>query len=403
MRMAIVPIILAGGEGARLAPLSTPDCPKPFIPFGRDHSLYARTLARTATPDFLPPLVVGQFAHRHALNNHARDAGVVPHTVLLEHAPHNTALAVALSVAHFASAPNTLLLILPADHWLSDVAAWRQSLRDLAHAVQCAPYPVLGLMGVVPNQENAGYGYVRTRGEQAPLAVEAFIEKPAHAARLKAQEGWFWNAGMCVGTQAHLQYFLQTHAPEIWQAAQPMLAHATLHGDGLMLSPPPAHLAKQSFDVAVLEKIASSCLLQPVPCDWADLGTPEQWCVHSGDDWQTACALPVRVDRPWGYFFAHEITAARVSKTLHVYAGRRLSMQRHTHRDEHWHVLSGVATVTLNGSTTQHAPGDDVQVPAGAWHRLANETSVMLVIEETQTGVPDDADIERAEDDFGRI
>ncbi|MBN8543975.1 MAG: cupin domain-containing protein [Alphaproteobacteria bacterium] len=157
-----------------------------------------------------------------------------------------------------------------------------------------------------------------------------------------------------------------------------------------------------SFDKAVIEK-ATSLRAVSASCGWRDLGTLAAWLDYTQQPLEKQLRTTSRVDRPWGYYEVLDVSADKTTKRLHVFAGCRLSRQRHIHRSEHWKIESGEAYIE-NGEAraTLHA-GQEMTIARGAWHRLVNPTDAPLIIHETQIGVADENDIERCEDDYGRI
>jgi len=398
--MHIQPVLLAGGSGSRLAPLSSAARPKPFIPFSGESSLYQCTLARVQTPSYAEALVIGQASHRFALLNHAFEAGCAP-TIMLEQTPGGTALAVALAALHVLYTGNarTVMAILPCDHFIENSSAWRSAVAAMAARISAATAPQIGLIGIHAQHARTGLGYIEASGAH----VARFVEKPTDPAALLTHGRWFYNSGQFIARAGDLRSLFLLHAPNIWRAAEQLHRQIVHEHEFLVVPPAPSRVGGPSFDQAIVQPAAAQCLLEPMPCAWEDLGTREMWCAHTDTDWQTQCAAPVRIDRPWGYFYTQHETAHRAVKHLHVYPGKRLSLQRHAQRTEHWRVLSGIARVTLEGTTTELEPGQTVLIGRGWWHRLENAAPQMLVIEEIQEGLPNEADIERAEDDFGRV
>lgn len=400
------PVILAGGVGARLAPISTPDRPKPFVPLADGQSLLSHTLRRVADAEqFLPTILVGRMADRYALLNHARAAGVTPAAILLEPQPRNTAMAMAVAAAYIASTtkaaePPETLVFLPADHWLEPVALWQETLRAAATASDCTDK--LCLLGVNPTGFNPNYGVMATKmppDGQNWREITQFIEKPAVDLPVSTQ--YWWNSGQFIGSSRLFCDAFATHAPALWAAAQAAIATATPEYEFLHL-PETAYtdIPAMPFDRAVVEKAA--CIALPLQAAWQDLGTLVDWQQFTGRDAEHYARLPARTDRPWGYFETLAQSAARVEKRLTLYPGTRISEQRHWQRSEYWEVLEGSASVECDGIRSTLGVGESVTIVAGAWHRLSNVGTELLIIKEIQMGKPDEADIERSADDYGR-
>lgn len=399
--MQIVPVLLAGGKGLRLAPLSSAARPKPFIPLD-GLSLYQQSVYRVKAKNWHHPIIIGNEAHRFSLLNQLRDARMQHATIVLESTAAGTALAVALAAQHTMRlhGDDVVMAILPCDHRIAEDEAWQIAATRLAARIARETSPCVGLMGVAPKRPEAGFGYLQSDSDGD---VIRFVEKPADPKTLLQSGGnWHINSGQFFTRPRDVRILFLAHAPLVWREAERLMEH-TLRDHEFFVTPV-AHLAHYpSFDTLILEQAAHHCMVEPMPCDWADLGTREAWCAHSHGSWEAQCALPVRIDRPWGYFYVREKSAQRVVKHLSVYPGMRLSLQRHQQRTEHWRVIAGIAHVTLEDTAMQLTTGHTVLIGRGWWHRLENTGSGMLHIEEIQEGLPSEADIERAEDDFGRV
>lgn len=400
--LRLLPVILAGGVGARLAPLSTPERPKPFIPLADGESLLTKTLARVHDPRFLPPLLIGRAADRFALLNHARAAGVKPVAILLESNGCNTGPAVALAARwaqqHYGE--DCQLVVLPADHAIAPEEAWRATVL---HGMQASiESNSLCLLTATPTRNERDFGYaVMAPSSAARLwqRVEHFVEKPADPASVIAH-GARWNMGQFIGSAAQFMSAFAKHAPHYAHAAEHALRAASQHWEFTEIPSWPASLESASFDRAVLEHVSSVAV--PFTGHWQDLGHLEAWWAFTGLDQAYYARLPARIDRPWGYFEQQASGNNELYKRLVLYPDSRLSRQRHQKRAEQWRVLSGTAYVELGDAVQRLEKGEEITIPAGSWHRLANHHTDILIIQEKQMGICEESDIERAEDDYGR-
>lgn len=393
----LLPMILAGGIGARLAPISTPDRPKPFLPLASGESLLTTTLRRVSAPFFLSPLLIGRDTDRFALLNHAREAGVSPAAILLEPTPKNTAMAVAIAVAQALSVHggDSMLAVLPADHLIAPDAVWHNAVTQAASLAR--QRNKLCLIGVKPQGSDSNYGYMQLNGAGE---VTRFIEKPADPAPLLAA-GALWNAGQFIGSAKIFAAFFEQYAPDIWLAANRALKQARQEWEFTLLDAAAyQQVGAAPFDRAIVEQ--AECVAVEYSGDWADLGTVKAWEAATGLAAAHYATLPIRTDRPWGYFELITAQPGRVEKRLVLYPGCRISRQRHHHRGEEWEIIDGTARVDIDDKVNELQKGDKITIPAGSWHRLANSTEQKLIIKEIQSGMPDEADIERADDDYGR-
>ena len=279
-RLAIRPVVLSGGSGTRLWPLSRRLRPKQFVPVIGKSSLFAQTLARVVGPPFRSPLVIASDRHRRILAEELEGLGAAAAsaTLILEPSGRNTAAAAAVAAlwAIARGEADTVLALLPADHHIGDSARFRAAL--LAAGRLAAAEEVIVTLGIRPDRPATGYGYIEAA---APLAegafrVRRFHEKPdaETAARYLAAGGFYWNAGIFIARACTLEAAFTSHAPEIWRAAERALAAAP--GDGGEAVVLPVGLWERvpaiSFDYAIMEKTEAAAVV-PVDCGWSDVGS----------------------------------------------------------------------------------------------------------------------------------
>jgi mannose-1-phosphate guanylyltransferase/mannose-6-phosphate isomerase-like protein (cupin superfamily) len=393
------PVLLAGGEGRRLYPLSTPARPKPFIPLEDGSSLLENTLRRLPA-GVLPPILVGRAQDRYALMNHARQAGVNPAHILLEPASRNTGFALAATTRFLllqGEPPETILAALPSDHQILRPEYWQASLREAAKLA--AEHQALTLIGMAQESFSPELGYFVQMGGR----VVRFLEKPTHAAGLTSRDAWLVNSGQFIVPLGVLARLFDTHAPTLWQAAGEAVAGRKKSWECEELAVPFTAFAPESFDRAVVSVAPDMRAALCAPCGWSDLGTLAQWQNATGITPERDAARPARTDRPWGYYEILHATGQEITKRLYVFPGCRLSQQRHWQRHEHWVIEAGHAYVECADEKCQLQAGAFINIPAGVWHRLVNPSATVLVVRETQSGRPCEEDIERAEDDYGRV
>ncbi len=271
-----MPVILCGGAGTRLWPLSREAHPKQFLPLVDGRSTFTMTLERVADRSlFTAPLIVTGADHRHLVADALRDAGVEAE-ILLEPSPRDSAAAVA-SAAAFAARrdPQSILLILAADHVVRDRAGF---LRSVERARLAADSGRIVTFGIRPTNPATGFGYI-ARGAALPgcpgvSLVSTFAEKPdaATAARYVA-DGYLWNSGNFMLGAATALDELRRFAPAIAAGAE--AAVAAVAGPGNFLRLPAAifdAMPATSFDYAVMEKTALAAVVE-AEFDWRDLGT----------------------------------------------------------------------------------------------------------------------------------
>src|SRR5688572_21126075 len=227
----IYPVILCGGTGSRLWPLSRALLPKQFLPLVSDRTMLQETVQRLAGVKAAAPLVVSNAEHRFLVGEQLRDIGVAPHTHVLEPVGRNTAPAVAAAALCVAAAdPEGTLLVLPADHLIKDVARFHAAIHE---ASAIADQGKLVTFGIRPTGPVTGYGYIK-RGAQLgaagnAYAVAEFIEKPKleRARELVAAGGYDWNSGMFVFRARRFLDELGRWRPEILLATRGALEKGT--------------------------------------------------------------------------------------------------------------------------------------------------------------------------------
>jgi mannose-1-phosphate guanylyltransferase/mannose-6-phosphate isomerase len=277
-------VVLAGGGGTRLWPLSQPERPKPFLRLLGDESLIQRTVARLAP--LIPPEDVYVIAEQRHLPLVAEQLPDVPASHLLgEPMGRNTAAAVALAAEAIDRYDEEVMFVVPADAHIEDEEGFRKALGIAAEAAQTG---VLVTLGVTPNRPETGYGYVVARGP-APderghrfLAVDRFVEKPSadRAADLIATGLASWNAGIFAWTRATIRASLETYAPDI---VGPLRAIFETPGPHRLDAAYP-HLRATSIDYAIMEpaSVAGRVAVVPMNVGWSDLGS---WAALR-DAWQ---------------------------------------------------------------------------------------------------------------------
>lgn len=437
-------IILCGGSGTRLWPISRTLMPKQFVKLFNAKSLFQLTVERNATLCDKQLIVSNTEQYFLALDQ-LEEIGQTNNQYILEPVGRNTAPAIAL--ACMALNPDEIVMITPSDHLIKDQTAYQTALT---HAQTLATEDYLVTFGITPNFPETGFGYIEAEGE----TVTAFHEKPDKqiAQRYVDAGHYYWNSGMfCFKAGIFLDELLQ-HAPDIFSACQSAYANASKEEMVRIKHEDMFAIANESIDYAVMEK---SDRVKVIPSDigWSDVGSFDALAEELPNDQNNNFILASKTvnlidiedliiidtedalliskkgssqkvkeivnaykqtnpelthihktaHRPWGTYTILENTAGYKIKRIMVKPGKRLSLQKHFHRNEHWIVLSGTATVTVGDKTYLVHPNESTYIKAGEIHRLANLGKIPLTIIEAQVGeYTGEDDILRIEDDFNR-
>jgi mannose-1-phosphate guanylyltransferase/mannose-6-phosphate isomerase len=462
----IVPVILAGGSGTRLWPLSREYYPKQLLSLSGDQSLLQDTVLRLADFDHVSsPEVVCNEEHRFLVAEQLREVGVAPGRILLEPVGRNTAPALTLvALDAMMNRGDPVLLVMPADHVIPD----REAFHSLvAEGARFADEGKLVTFGIVPSSAATGYGYIRVGDDHA---VSAFVEKPDPDTATEYLESgdYLWNSGMFMLKASVWVEELGKYRKDILDASQIAYAAGTHDLDFFRLPLEEfAAIPSESIDYAVMEKTDRAVVL-PLDAGWSDIGAwSVLWEVSqrdragnalSGDTLvhdtrnslvmarhrmvatvgvedlvvvETPDAVLVchkeraqdvkhivaslkqserpeyrfhrRVYRPWGSYEGVDIGERFQVKRLSVKPGAALSLQSHQHRAEHWVVVRGTARVTRGEEELLLTENESTYIPVGMKHRLENPGKIPLEIVEVQSGgYLGEDDIERFDDRYNR-
>ncbi len=286
----ILPVVLSGGAGTRLWPLSRELYPKQLLPLTGDKTMLQDTVSRLSGIDGLgSPLIVCNDAHRFMVAEQLRQLEVMPASIILEPCGRNTAPAVAIAaLAALRIDDDPLLLILPADHLIRDVPAFQQTVAaGRAHAEMGK----LVTFGIVPDAPETGYGYIKATvgnpdDSKPAYPVEEFVEKPdLKTAQAYLDAGcYYWNSGMFMFKASRYLEELKKFRPDIHAACQTAFASLTSDLDFQRLAEADfAACPSDSIDYAVMEKTADAVVL-PMSAGWNDVGSwSALWEVHPQD------------------------------------------------------------------------------------------------------------------------
>ncbi|RBL29128.1 mannose-1-phosphate guanylyltransferase/mannose-6-phosphate isomerase [Xanthomonas oryzae pv. oryzae] len=446
----VLPIILSGGSGTRLWPLSRESYPKQFLPLVGDKSMLQSTWLRAAPVAAHAPILVANEEHRFMAAEQLQQLGVKPSAILLEPKGRNTAPAIAVAALEATrDGADPLLLVMPSDHVIQNEAAFQAAVTTAAAAAEQGK---LVTFGIKPTAPETGYGYIKAGAGNGVSAVERFVEKPdlATAQNYLASGEYYWNSGMFLFRASRYLEELRKFHPAIadacrkaWENGKRDADFTRLDKDAFAASP------SDSIDYAVMEKTADAVVV-PLDAGWNDVGSwsslldvskqDAQGNAHHGDVIQLDCqntyaygsrliamvgledvvvvetpdAVLVghrdriqvvkdvvsqikragrseatwhrKVYRPWGAYDSIDMGQRHQVKRITVKPGAVLSLQMHHHRAEHWIVVSGTAEVTRGEEVLLLTENQSTYIPLGVTHRLRNPGKLPLELIEVQSG-----------------
>ncbi|MES0863353.1 mannose-1-phosphate guanylyltransferase/mannose-6-phosphate isomerase [Ruegeria sp. SCPT10] len=270
----IQPIILAGGSGTRLWPVSRKSYPKQFVELDGDNSLFQKTVERVAEPGFSAPLIVTGEDYRFIAQQQLADVDAEKSELIVEPVGRNTAAAVLAAALRYKEEPETILLVLPSDHAIEDVPAFR---RTMVRAEKTAKRGKIVTFGIKPDHAATGFGYLRVAGGyQGSLLISAFAEKPdAETAKGMLNSGdWLWNAGMFMFRVDTVLKAFEAYAPDMSAPVEAALALGQKDlGFYRMDQNAFSRCPSLSFDHAVMEHVEKGVVGFELDCGWSDLGS----------------------------------------------------------------------------------------------------------------------------------
>lgn len=447
---SIQPVILSGGSGTRLWPLSREAYPKQFLPLAGELTMLQATWKRVAPIAARGPLVIANEEHRFVAAEQLQQVGAEPAAIILEPVGRNTAPAIAVAALEATrDGADALLLVLPSDHVITDEAAFRSAVQAAAGAAEAGK---LVTFGIVPTGPETGYGYIKAADGQGLRAVERFVEKPDldTATGYVSSGQYYWNSGMFLFKASRYLQELERFHPamlagsrQAWQQARRDADFTRLDKDAFTAVP------SDSIDYAVMEKTADAVVI-PLDAGWNDVGS---WTAlrdvsqqdgdgnaHQGDVIAIDCrntyaygqrlvamvglddVIVVETDdavlvgkadrmqevktvvaqlkaegrseatwhrkvyRPWGAYDSIDNGERFQVKRITVKPGGTLSLQMHHHRAEHWIVVSGTAEVTRGDEVILLSENQSTYIPLGVTHRLRNPGKLPLELIEVQSG-----------------
>jgi len=448
--MQITPVILSGGSGTRLWPLSRKQHPKQYLSLADEQTMLQATIQRLQGLENLGcPIVICNQEHRFLVAEQLQQINIEKPMIILEPEGKNTAPAIA-AAAHYIK--DGLMLILPADHIIQDTQAFHQSINI---AIKQAEQDKLVTFGITPVEPNTGYGYIEKSSEivDQVYKIKRFVEKPGlETAKQYLKDGnYLWNSGMFLFTAQNYLKELNKYNAKISESCKQAIEKAKQDYDFLRLdSAAFSESPADSIDYAVMEKTENAAVV-PLDAGWNDIGnwsalyqigekdknnnvikgnaittettnsyinanhhmiatigiddliivdTADATLVASKDKTQqvkqiveqlqqqnrTEEQLHRKVYRPWGWYDTIDNGHRFKVKRICVTPGATLSLQKHHHRAEHWIIVKGTAKITNGNKTELLTENQSTYIPIGTSHRLENLGKLPLEMIEVQSG-----------------
>ena len=481
--MKLTPILMAGGGGTRLWPLSREHYPKQFLQLFENNTLFQNTLLRLegleASIEVSTPVIICNEVHRFLVADQGSQISKKIGAIILEPEGRNTAPALTIAALNqYQNHNDSIIIMMPSDHVIKEIKLFHQAVKA---GVEMANDNYLVTFGVKPTQAETGYGYIQTakkiqtHNNQDIFSIGGFTEKPdiALAKKYLDSGNYLWNSGIYMMKASVWLNKIQQHQKSIYDACSKAFKDGKTDGVFFRLDKKSfCQNPNDSIDYAVMEKLSTNdnekLAVLPVDIGWSDVGAWSSVMKIKNKDTNKnyiegdvvveetnncfirsergliatiGCEDMIIIDsddailiadknktqdikkivnqlkkndrnerithrknfRPWGHYDTIDIGKNFQVKRLTIYPGKRLSLQLHHKRSEHWVVVKGVATVTKGEDQFVLNENESTYIPPETKHRLENAGDNVLEIIEVQSGAYlGEDDIVRYDDDFGR-
>lgn len=455
-------VILSGGSGTRMWPISRTLMPKQFVRFDNNKSLFQKTVLRNINIS-KNIMVISNESQKFLVLDHLHEIGNINSKYIWESVGKNSAPAIIMAALN--SQEDEILCIVPSDHIIDDQDEYEKTINKAKALAKEDNIVAVGIEATFPA---TGYGYISHNGEN----VKSFTEKPQEElAKSFIKDGnYLWNGGIYCFKVSHFLNECQRVIPDLLESVKHAFENAVVFDNECNITAQSIeNIESISIDNALMEKIESNFKVVSLSSKWNDMGsfdaiddicdnsdfintnnsnnisikssnncilpsnrliatvdvndliivdTPDALLIAKKGSSQDVkevvkklkernselVTTPTTVARPWGSYTVLENTQVYKTKKIVVRPGKRLSLQSHFHRNEHWIIVSGTAMVTVGEEIKLLKANESTYIPAGHKHRLENPGLIDLVMIEAQVGeYLEEDDIVRYEDDFNRV
>jgi len=442
-KIKITPVILSGGFGKRLWPISRKSSPKQFlkIPFGSKFSLFQKTVLRTNNEIFNRPIIICAAEHKFIVKEQIKSISAKVADIIVEPVGRNTAPAICVCALKISEGNDTLMMIFPSDHLISNEKSFfiqiRKYLKNFSQSNT--------LFGLKPLEPNTDFGYIKAKiNKMNETKLEKFIEKPnlANAKSMVLKKNYFWNSGIFLLRTDFVLKEFKSRNQNLYNNCNLALKNSKIDLGFLLLNKSYFKRCKNvSFDYEILEKTKNFNVL-PLKISWSDLGSWKSiWKIQKKDGFGNVKIGKIKTSqvknsliisdqdcnivndisnliivckdnsllvsskeksndvkkeldkirsreyfygftehRPWGSFKIIEKNSQFIVKKLTIFPKHKISLQKHLFRSEHWTVVNGIATITLDNKSFVLKKNQSIYIPKKAIHRIENRTTKKLEI-----------------------
>ncbi|GHM58993.1 MAG: mannose-1-phosphate guanylyltransferase [Candidatus Mesenet longicola] len=410
--MPIQSVLLCGGVGSRLWPISQP--PKQFCKVFSDNTMLHNTLSRLHK-SYNPPIITTNITYESLIIKELDSVCLQKPTVILEPAQIGTAASILLAIADCCD--DTIIVVLPTDHYIENKVDFQKCLEQAITIAKSNDAVVI--IGKKPNYPSSEFGYIKAvyNDTISCYSVNKFIEKPLNI----PSEEYFWNLGIFIFKAKYYFSEVTKLAPNVYKTCIESRKNSTTQNNLVYLKDEDfMQIHPVSFDYMIMQKTKKALMIEAT-FDWIDVGTwngilsiverliknhfSSSVLYYMKDVVSDNIAVKEKVVKPWGFYSVIAKRENFLIKYLHINPARATSMQLHKHRDEYYVILSGTACITLNTKIHTINQSAVIEISRLSIHRIENKSNdnALQIIEIQIGNYISENDIIRLFDNYGRV